>query len=134
MDKKGPAVPQISVEETKDAKVTPAVPVIIKEPSPAPGSRRGSYVDIPSPAGSRRGSIIIADEVGCQRARPGLCSKSHISFKSYNTCMFICCRNIVVVLVVEVCTDMVFLIIVKFLLCKNDFIYLSVYFNLNYIF
>lgn len=82
-------MPQISVEETKDAKVTPAVPVIIKEPSPEPGrspkpgSRRGSYVDIPSPAGSRRGSVIIADEVGCQRARPGLCSKLYIYMYIY---------------------------------------------------
>ena len=88
-------MPQISVEETKDAKVTPGVPVIIKEPSPEPGkkeglgSRRGSYVDIPSPAGSRRGSIIIADEVGCQRARPGLCSK--FLFQVYNMYMFTCC-------------------------------------------
>ncbi|GFQ82950.1 hypothetical protein TNCT_309441, partial [Trichonephila clavata] len=70
-------VPQISVEEP--TKKGPPVPVVIKEPSPEPGSRkasadvsaipgfgsrRGSYVDIPSPGGSRRGSIIIADEKG----------------------------------------------------------------------
>lgn len=69
----------------------PQVPVLIKEPSPEPGSRkasadvscmpgfgsrRGSYVNIPSPGGSRRGSIIIADEVGCLRGRPGICSSN----------------------------------------------------------
>lgn len=74
------AVPQISVEESKEGgKVTaPPVPVLIKEPSPEPerrpsfSTRRGSYVDLQSPAGSRRGSIIIADEVGCQRAKTWL--------------------------------------------------------------
>ncbi|KFM81373.1 Twitchin, partial [Stegodyphus mimosarum] len=71
------AVPAISVEETPEPKgKMPQVPVVIKEPSPEPGSRkgstdvsagfgrRGSYVDVPSPGGSRRGSIIIADEKG----------------------------------------------------------------------
>lgn len=76
----------------------PQVPVLIKEPSPEPGSRkasadvsgtpvfgsfgsrRGSYVDIPSPGGSRRGSIIIADEVGCLRAGPGFRSQNFVPF------------------------------------------------------
>lgn len=86
---KSPAVPQISVEETQEGPkvIVPQVPVLIREPSPEPGrgfgGRRGSYVEPPSPGGSRRGSVIIADEVGCHKARPGFYSKSYFKFYVY---------------------------------------------------
>lgn len=86
------SIPQIQVDKEKSPAPSPkrgsvqekapgkkgSIPML-KEPTPEPGSRRGSFIDVGGAPTSRRGSFLVADEKGlavdesgqAKKLRPG---------------------------------------------------------------